>query len=130
MGAYTSTLFRVELPEGWDGSRDKEGLHTFTGPSDIGALQVSAYRYKERIMDENLLSTTQVPEENHRYLGRLTCGDFTGYQLIYAEEETFWRKLWIAAGDVLLFVTYNCPRTREDDELAAVNGILGTFKRA
>jgi hypothetical protein len=65
-----------------------------------------------------------------KYLGCLTCGEFSGYQLVYVEGERFWRKLWLAAGDTLLFVTYNCQRADEDSELAHINEIIGTFKRA
>ncbi len=130
MPNYHSTFFSLTLADGWSGDRDEEGLHTFQGPDRTGALQVSAYRGPKAVTDSALLELTGLDQEEQRHLGRVTCGDFSGYQLVYAVEDTFWRKLWVSADAILLFISYNCTHSEMESEREVVNQIIASIRKS
>jgi hypothetical protein len=85
---------------------------TLCHPDGVGALQLSAYQRRDGkvVRKQDLLSATKLTNGQQRHLGEQDWGEFHGYQLVYAEDDTFWRRWWLANGRTFLFVTYNCDK--------------------
>src|SRR5262245_39658391 len=98
----------LELARGWGAGADEHCV-TITHPDGVGALQVSAHRRKGRALSrDDILEATELEPEALPHLAEQDWGDFHGFQLIFSDGEVFWRKWWLAKGNLLLFVSYNC----------------------
>ncbi len=58
------------------------------------------------------------------------AGPFTGVYCEYLEEGDAVREWYLAAGPVLLFITYSCDEDNQGLDDAAVDDILGTLSAA
>ncbi len=118
----------LELAPGW-AAEAEESCVTITHPDGVGALQVSAHTRRGRALSrEDVLEAAELEPEALAHIAEQDWGDFHGFQLIFSDGETFWRRWWLARGRVLLFVTYNCDQTHEDEELPAVNAMVGSLR--
>jgi hypothetical protein len=121
---FASTLWEIELASGWSAEQEEECV-TIIKSDTSGALQISAYQKRAgSISREELLDATVCDAETQTHLREKAWGDFSGFQLVYSEDDTFWRKWWLAKGRTLLFVTYNCELTKKDDEKAEINQMV------
>ncbi|PHS03063.1 MAG: hypothetical protein COA78_19240 [Blastopirellula sp.] len=129
MSIASGELWELQLAQGWEMEVD-EYCTTLLHPEGVGALQISAFTHNDgsEVLKSDLLAETNLPEEKQRFLAELQWGDFSGYQLIYAQEEDFWRKLWLTDGSAFLFITYNCNRDYEKIESQTVNTMLSTLR--
>jgi hypothetical protein len=127
MKTFASTLWEIELADGWTAEQEEECV-TIIKSDTSGALQISAYQKQAgTISREELLDATDCDAETQTHFQEKSCGDFSGFQLVYSEDDTFWRKWWLAKGRTLLFVTYNCELTKKDDEKAEINQMVGSL---
>jgi hypothetical protein len=114
---YDSTDWWLEIPDGWFPSED-ESCTTFCHPQGVGAFQVSSYRKEVAVTDEDLREFAgDIP------LAPVSLGALTGFRTRFGQDDTFWTKWWLRAGDQMIHVTYNCPladRGREDDTVASM----------
>jgi hypothetical protein len=128
MMRFASTWWEIELTLGWT-AESKEECVTITKSSEGGALQLSAYRKKDgAITREDLLDVSECDDEMQCHLQEKTWGEFAGFQLVCSEDDTFWRKWWLANGQTLLFVTYNCELANKDSEKQEISEMVGTLK--
>lgn len=114
---YESTDWSLEVPDGW--SRESEDYcTTFTHPQGVGAFQVSSYRKTEAVTDEDLREFAgEIP------LAAVSLGLLTGFRTRFSEDDTFWTKWWLRAGQQMIHVSYNCSladRGREDAEVSTM----------
>ena len=119
----------LSLATGWEAEVD-EYCVTIAQPDGVGALQVSAYKKRDGSIAsrDDLLEATELEPHQFQHLGELSCGDFHGFQLVYAQGDVFWRRFWLANGEVMVFVTYNCEKQHQDQELAPVNEMLASLR--
>jgi len=103
---------------------------TLVHPEGVGALQLSGYRKRDNtyVQNDDLISASKVPPERRQFLAEQDWGEFHGFQLVYAEKETFWRRWWLSNGTAFLFVTYNCPKVDMELELESVNSMLASLR--
>jgi hypothetical protein len=129
MASIRGEWWELELASGWDAEAMNHCVTLFH-PEGVGALQISAYQKPNKaiIEDGDLLEATNLAAEQHRHLGEQECGEFHGYQLVYSDEKTFWRRWWLAYGATFLFVTYNCDKAEMETELDAVNKMLTSLR--
>ena len=121
---YESAWWSVELPSGWLGS-DDDGCVTFGNVNGAGALQISAFGSGDKeVTDEDLeefsLGDGKVVSSTHR----VSYGQFVGLGIREPTPTGYWRKYWLRARSVLLFVTYNCKLEDEGLEDHDVDRIL------
>ena len=94
-----------------------------------GALQISSYQKQAGTINrEELLEAVDCDSEAQRHLREKNWGDFAGFQLVYSEDDTFWRKWWLAHGKTLLFVTYNCELAQKESEDEEINRMVCSLR--
>lgn len=128
---YGSAWWTVEFGDNWKVEKD-EDCATFTSKLGVGALQISAYCHDDKIInDEDLLDFSEDELEDELIeetsLNTVNFGNFTGFEISYFEDKSFWRKLWLRSGSLLLFITYNCAKDKHKIEIKDVNTILGSL---
>lgn len=103
---------------------------TISHPQGVGALQVSAYQKQDGspVSNSDLLQETELPPEKQSHLAEQQWGEFRGYQLVYTQEDMFWRRWWLTDGVTFLFVTYNCEKAEQRVELEPVNSMLNSLR--
>jgi hypothetical protein len=129
MPTVGSEWWELDLAAGWEAEAD-EYCVTIYQLDGAGALQLSASRRRDGSLVEakDELARANLPLLLRDWLGDVTCGDFQGYQLVYSENEVFWRKFFLADGRTGLFITYNCNKFEKDLELEAVNMMLASLR--
>jgi hypothetical protein len=114
---YSSTDWSVDVPDTWHVTEHPE-CTTFEPTSGNSALQVSAYRKDSAVSDDDLREFAgDVP------LSPVSLPQFSGFERTSTDDQFFSRKLWLRAGQSMLFVTYTCSfaaRGREDSAVEAV----------
>ncbi len=121
---YKSAWWSVELPDDWQAEPDEDCV-TFTSEREIGVLQISAYhRDGEIVTDEDLLEFAEDESVESASPQNFSCGEFVGIEISYFADDSFWRKLWLRNGSLLLFVTYTCSAEERTVETEDVNLIL------
>ena len=122
---YESAWWSVELPSGWLGS-DDDGCVTFVVNDDgVGALQISAYGSGDKeVTDEDLEDFIRDDGKEISSSHRVSYGQFVGRGICAPTATGYWRKYWLRAGSVGLFVTYNCKVESEGVEDHDVDQIL------
>ena len=128
MNTYSSQNWQIDLPESWIGEFDDD-IHLIYDPDGVGAIQISAYiKPGGKITEDELLERTGLDEKSYRHLSKNDWGHFHGYQLVYREDEIFWRKWWLMKDNLFIFITYNCEIPDKDIEFKAINAIVNTLK--
>jgi hypothetical protein len=121
---YESAWWCVELPQGWLGDED-EGCVTFVNVDGAGALQISAYGKSDKeVADEDSENFSQDDRKRNPSTKKVSYGQFVGIGICERTVTRYWRKYWLRAGSVLLFVTYNCKLDDEGIEEREVDRIL------
>ena len=115
---HTTPDFSLELPVGWT-AQTARGHTTFEHPEGAGTLQVSSFAKSLPVTEEHLRQLAgNVP------LAAVTYARLTGFQARYTEDDTFWTKWWLRAGNQLLLVTYHCPLEDRGYEDAALSQMM------
>ncbi len=130
METYTSTLWEINLLDGWAAQRGKHCV-TIYHPDGVGALQVSAYQNpRAKVTREDLLEATNLDAETQKHLGEQQWGGFEGFQLVYSADGTFWRKWWLGADKTMVLVTYNCELKEQEVECEAIGAMVSSLRRS
>lgn len=125
---YKSSWWSIELLSEWN-AEEEESSVSISAEHGVGALQISAYRHDgEAVTDEDLNDFAEdelvgaiIPQD-------VSCGDFRGIAISYVKDESFWRKMWLRSGSLLLYVTYNCAAEDQAIEVESVNRMLNSLK--
>lgn len=130
MSTVTHGTLELDPAPGWEAETD-EYCTTVCHPAGVGALQISSFQKQDGtlISRDDLLQATQLSEEIIPHLAEQTWGAFHRFQLVYSEDETFWRRWWLSSGSTLAFVTYNGGLQDSEVELEPVNKMLSTLRQ-
>lgn len=129
MNTYTSEWWTIPIVDDWKVERADSCVSIYS-PNGFGPLQISAYKkLKGNVSKKDLLETIRLTDEIKKNLTEQQCSDFYGFQIDYSEKDIFWRKWWLAAGNVILFATYNCELPVKDRESGSVNSMMASLKR-
>jgi hypothetical protein len=103
---YQSSWWSVELPSGWLG-RDDDECVTFVRVDGVGALQISAYGSgNTEVTDDDLEEFSHDDMKEDLGAERVSYGQFVRLGICERAVAGYWRKYWLRARSVLLFVTY------------------------
>lgn len=113
---YESANWIIEVPQGW-GCYLSDDCTTFEKERDaIGAFQVSSYCKDDVVTDDELREFAgEVP------LVAISTENYSGFRTRFSEDDIFWTKWWLRAGNQMIHATYNClidDRGREDEQIA------------
>jgi hypothetical protein len=125
---FESSWWVAELPEDWLAETMDE-CASFSQKQGVGCLQISAYQNLDRsVAHEDLQEFSWEEMQEQPALHPVRCGSFTGFAIVQAADQEWWRKWWLRNGNLLLFVTYNCREESRGKEDAVVDSILETLK--
>jgi hypothetical protein len=114
---YHSTDWSIDVPDGWTFEKNT-ACTSFYHPDGVGAFQVSSYRKDAPVTDLDLREfADDIP------LVAFSCGTLAGFRTRFSEDDTFWTKWWLRAGQQMILVTYNCPLSEhgsEDDQISSM----------
>ncbi len=117
----------VAIPPEWWAERDEDGI-VIGDRDDVGSIEITTLCQDapdfssadiEAIAVENAVAGCVFKASKP--------GDFAGFETSYREDGAALREWYIAAGSVLLFVTYCCDLENAGMDDAAVNEILDTL---
>ena len=112
------------MPSGWLGRGDDQCV-TFANVNGVGALQISAYGSRNKIVtNEDLEDFSRDDRKENTITEKVSYGQFVGLGICERTVTGYWRKYWLRADSVLLFVTYNCNPEGEGIEDHDVDRIL------
>lgn len=113
-------------PEWWAESEDESIL--VGDRDDVGCIEISTLHKDsgEFAPDEvRRIAATESPEAES--WTAVTCGDFSGQTGAFIDDEAAIREWYLAAGGLLLYVTYSCDLDNRGMDDAAVDDILDTL---
>lgn len=127
MKQYKSHWWSLSLPDDWE-AEPGDPCTTFLSPSRLGALQISAGRNLHGpATDDDLREFAAEDLERGGRPRRVKCGDFTGFHICPAGDDTYQHQWWLQAGDIVLLATYTWDSGQPTDEPEAVDEILNTL---
>jgi hypothetical protein len=95
----------LDVPLGWNAKYDPECV-TITPDSGSTALQLSsALKQVGSVTDQEILAQATREAALWGPVSTLSCGDFRGLSVSYADDEFNWRRCWLGHKNVLLFAT-------------------------
>jgi hypothetical protein len=124
---FLGTKWSIEPSKKWI-LEISEGVYSFFDPEGYGALQISEYIQDSYITTSDIMSFID-NEDDISHATEVEYGDFTGFYLIYVDEDgILWRKWWLKSNSLLLFITYNCDFEKKDYELSEVDKSILSLK--
>lgn len=113
-------------PEWW---ADQEDDSILVGDrDDVGCIEISTLHKDEgAFTDAEVQAMARDNGESDWSWEKIALGPFAGVSTHYLEEEDAVREWYLAAGGVLLFVTYSCDADNAGLDDAAVDEILATL---
>ena len=113
-------------PEWWAESEDESIL---VGDRDgVGCIEISTLCKDEGQFDPTEVQQIAAAESPEAGAWKsVTMGDFNGQSAAFIEDEAAIREWYLAAGGLLLYVTYSCELENRGMDDAAVDEILDTL---
>ena len=128
MNVLQTEWWSIAIAPEWWTEREEDGV-VIGDRDEVGSIQISTLRKDE---GEFLApEVAQIALEN----AEVNCdwetaamGDFSGVATCWLEEDSAIREWYLAAGPVLLYVTYSCDLEHAGMDDAAVDEILDTLE--
>lgn len=121
-------LWTATCPEGWVMETDEDSVLLYDPDNGVGTLEVSCFCKDDAVTtEEELLDLAADTLAAGARRMDVNLGDMHGLMLSYIDDGLAWREWYLAAGNCVFFVTYDCPEDEEgveDEELAAIIGSL------
>lgn len=118
-----SDYWQITLPDDWQVDDDDEEL-TFFHPDGVGELQISTIKYDTAPEGDVLLELAAEHLEAGAEPEEITLGEFDGIVLDYELEGEYGCEWYLLSGSLLLFVTYICDVSEDDQEHDVIEMIL------
>ena len=113
-------------PEWWAESEDDSII--ITDRDQVGSIEFSTLRKEAgEFTAEEVADIARENGESDWQWRDVAAGEFSGVNCAYREDGDAVREWYLAAGPLLLFVTYSCDIENSDLDQAAVDEILSTL---
>lgn len=121
-------LWTATCPQGWIMETDEDSVLIYDPDDGVGTLEISCF-CKEDVAttEEELLELAADTIASGARRMDVHLGDMSGLLFFYVEEGMAWKEWYLAAGNCVFFITYDCPEElegAEDEELAEIIGSL------
>ncbi len=114
-------------PEWWADVED-DGTVLVGDEDDVGCLEITTLHKELGAFDEReLLRIAEAESAAPQRWQKAACGEFSGWQAAFTEEDAAVREWYLAAGSLLLFVSYSCDLDNRGMDDAAVDALLETL---
>lgn len=118
----------LDLPEEWGAEQDEETI--VIGDEDgVGELEITTLERRDAAGAEVDLEALAQDVISSGAAGRpVRVGEFSGFYFHYSEDGDAVREWLLAAGDVVLLVSYSCDEENRGLDDAVVDEILDTLE--
>lgn len=127
MNVLETEWWSLAVPPEWWAEAEEDGI--LIGDQDgVGCIEISTLHKESGEFDSATVRRIAVDEADQPIEWRdVTLGDFQGVVGNYLEERVAIREWYVAAGAMLLFITYSCDEENQGMDDAAVDEILDTL---
>ena len=129
MNSVETEWWTLSLPPEWWAEREGDAV-LIGDRDDVGYMEITTL-----LRDEGAFTAAEVESiardnsESDWQWRSASCGEFDGCTTSYGGETDALREWYLAAGPLLLFVTYSCDADNRSLDDAAVDEILDTLAR-
>ncbi|MEQ9395214.1 hypothetical protein [Haliea sp.] len=128
MNVLETEWWSMALAPEWWADTDEDGTILVGDEDDVGCLEITTLHKEQGAFDaRELLRIAEEESAAPQRWQKTSCGDFSGWQATFAEEDAAVREWYLAAGSVLLFVSYSCDADNRGMDDAAVDALLDTL---
>lgn len=128
MNVLETEWWSMALAPEWWADTDEDGTILVADEDDVGCLEITTLHKEQGAFDApELLRIAEEESAAPQRWQKAGCGDFSGWQATFVEEDAAVREWYLAAGSVLLFVSYSCDADNRGMDDAAVDALLDTL---
>ena len=127
MNVLETEWWSCALPVEWWAEAEEETI-LIGDQDDVGCIEISSLFKEQGVFDKNevaALAHAESPDVNE--WESVVLGDFPGVSGRLTEDDAAIREWYVAAENVLLFITYSCELENNRMDDAAVDEILDTL---
>ena len=127
MNILETEWWSVGVPQEWWAEHEDDSI-LISDRDQVGTIEISTLRKESGDFggDEVQAIARENGEADWQWQ-QVSAGDFSGVSCNYREEGDAVREWYLAAGPLLLFVTYSCDIENSELDSAAVDEILSTL---
>ncbi len=127
MKKYVSEHWQLDLPDSWE-TEMVDDSDAFYDPQSNGTLLFSTVQEVQAITDEYLAELAEEHIEAGAEFYDVEFGPFSGVTCCYEVDNEYGCEWYLKSGNVMLFITYNCPLDEEGIEDDVIEIILETLQ--
>lgn len=124
MPTATTPLWKASYPQHWVRETDEDSVLLYDPDNGVGTLEISCFCTEEGpTTEQELLDLAEDTIARGARRMDVQFGELEGLMFFYNEEGTAWKEWYLAAGNCVFFITYDCPEDLEgveDDELVEI----------
>jgi hypothetical protein len=128
MTTADNPLWTASCPQGWIMETDEDSVLLYDPDEGVGTLEISCFcKDDSATTEEELLELAADTIAAGARRMDVSLGDMSGLLFFYSDEGMAWKEWYLAAGNCVFFITYDCPEEMEgaeDEELAEIIGSL------
>lgn len=127
MNVVETEWWTLALPPEWWADAEDEGI-LIGDRDDVGCIEITTLHKDEGdFTREELQEIAATQTEQAIDWHSVALGDFSGLRGSYLEEGAAIREWYVAAGALLLFITYSCDEDNRGMDDASVDELLDTL---
>ncbi len=128
MKIHQGNYFTVSIPDSWDAEYDvEEGIDVLFGDNAHGEVQISSVIHDEDLTPNDLMHIAEEDLQAGATPQEIDLDDFHGFWFDYSTKEEYWCEWYLCCGQLMLFVTYNCPVEDEGKDFDEVEKMIGSL---
>ncbi len=127
MQICSGEYWEVGLPDDWC-CETEDGCVVIHHPDGVGQLEISASEQPEAVTIDDLRYFASDQIEHGVSPADVSCGAFSGIELIYEHDDLFWHEWFLCHENILFLASYTCPPGAEEKEEAMLDVIFATLK--
>jgi len=128
MTTADNPLWTTTCPQGWIMENDEDSVLLYDPDEGVGTLEISCFcKDDSPTTEEELLELAADTIAAGARRMDVSLGEMSGLLFFYSDEGMAWKEWYLAAGNCVFFITYDCPEDMEgaeDEELAEIIGSL------
>ncbi|WOX05062.1 hypothetical protein [Microbulbifer pacificus] len=121
--------WKITKPKEWKLQADDD-LWSFYRENGAGALQISIYKFKSTISEQQFLSIAEENNLSGAPLDVIQVQSFPALTAKYVDSGVYWKVWYIAIDNEFLFITYNCEVKNKALEEKAINAMVQSIRKA
>ncbi len=128
MNVLETEWWSMALAPEWWAEAEEDGTILVGDEDDVGCLEITTLHKELGAFNApELLRIAEEESTSPQRWQNASCGDFSGWQAAFGEKDAAVREWYLAAGPLLLFVSYSCDADNQGMDDAAVDALLETL---